>query len=306
MRIDDERESDNVEDQRGSGGGGGFGFPGLGGGGGLGLPLGGRGLGCGGILLIGVVALVMGINPLQLLGLAGGAGGPGQQIGQPQAPRAAGPGAAGESNTDRFVRRVLASTEDVWAKVLPDQANTRYTDPTLVLYDGTGASACGTAQSAMGPFYCPNDRKLYLDESFFDELSTKFGAPGQAASAYVIAHEVGHHIQNLLGLLDQANQRQSGASKREGNAIQVRVELQADCFAGVWAKQSGRFDASDAEGALKAAASVGDDRLQQQSQGVVIPESFTHGSSAQRMRWFSRGFDSGEIGQCDTMKASSL
>ncbi len=299
MRLDDERESDNIEDQRG-GGGGGFGFPGMGGGG---MQLGGRGLGCGGIVVVIVLALVFGINPMQLLGGGGGVT-PGQQIGQPQAAR---PASGTEASNDRFVRKVLATTEDSWTALLPEQANIQYSNPKLVLYSGTGRSACGTAQSAMGPFYCPNDRKLYLDQSFFDELTTKFGAPGDFAAAYVIAHEVGHHVQNLLGVLDKANAAQDRGSKRDGNAIQVRVELQADCFAGVWANANQKLlEQGDIDEAMTAAASVGDDRLQQQSQGVVVPDSFTHGSSAQRTRWFHRGYESGRIDQCDTFRASSL
>ncbi len=298
MRLDDERESDNIEDQRGSGGGG-FGFP-TGGGG---MQLGGRGLGCGGILVVIVLALVFGVNPMQLLGGGGDIAGPTAQIGQPQP--AASPGL--QSERDRFVRRVLATTEDSWRTILPDQAGVQYSDPKLVLYSGSGRSACGAAQSAMGPFYCPNDRKLYLDQSFFDELSSKFGAPGDFAAAYVIAHEIGHHVQNLLGIIDKASAAQDSASKREGNAIQVRVELQADCFAGVWANANKNLiEQGDIDEAMTAAASVGDDRLQQQSQGVVVPDSFTHGSSAQRTRWFKHGFDSGRLDQCDTFQASAL
>ena len=300
MRLDDERESDNIEDQRGQGGGGFGGFPGLGGGG-IGLPIGGRGLGCGGIAVVIVLALVFGINPLQLLGGGGGRVAPTQQIGQPRT------ASAPASGQDRFVRKVLATTEDSWTKILPDQAGKRYTDPTLVLYSGVGRSACGTAQTAMGPFYCPNDQKLYLDQSFFDELSQKFGAPGDFAAAYVIAHEIGHHVQNLTGVIDQANRLQDRGSKREGNAIQVRVELQADCYAGVWANDNkALLENGDIDEAMTAAASVGDDRLQQQAQGVVVPDSFTHGSSAQRTRWFKRGYDSGQMRDCDTFSAASL
>ena len=299
MRLDDERESSNIEDQRGSGGGGGFGFP-MGGGG---FGLGGRGMGCGGIAVVIVLALVFGVNPLQLLGGGGEVVGPTAQIGQPRSATAP----AASSENDRFVRRVLATTEDSWRTILPYQAGVPYADPTLVLYSGTGRSACGTAQSAMGPFYCPGDRKLYLDQSFFDELGQKFGAPGDFAAAYVIAHEIGHHVQNLLGVLDQANAAQERGSKRDGNAVQVRVELQADCFAGVWANANkALIEQGDIDEAMAAAAAVGDDRLQKQSQGVVIPDSFTHGSSAQRTRWFKRGLDSGRLDQCDTFRAETI
>ena len=299
MRLDDERESSNIEDQRGSGGGGGFGFP-MGGGG---FGLGGRGMGCGGIAVVIVLALVFGVNPLQLLGGGGEVVGPTAQIGQPRSATAP----AASSENDRFVRRVLATTEDSWRTILPDQAGVQYRDPTLVLYSGTGRSACGTAQSAMGPFYCPGDQKLYLDQSFFDELGQKFGAPGDFAAAYVIAHEIGHHVQNLLGVLDQANAAQERGSKRDGNAVQVRVELQADCFAGVWANANKTLiEQGDVDEAMAAAAAVGDDRLQKQSQGVVIPDSFTHGSSAQRTRWFKRGLDSGRLDQCDTFRAETI
>ena len=300
MRLDDERESDNIEDQRGQGGGGFGGFPGLGGGG-IGLPIGGRGMGCGGILVVIVLALIFGVNPLTLLGGGGGGTAPGEQVGQPR--QASAPASA----NDRFVRKVLATTEDSWTKILPEQAGKRYALPTLVLYSGVGRSACGTAQSAMGPFYCPNDRKLYLDQSFFDELGQKFGAPGDFAAAYVIAHEIGHHVQNLVGVIDQANRLQDRASKRESNAIQVRVELQADCFAGIWASDNKTLiEAGDIDEAMRAAAAVGDDRLQQQAQGVVVPDSFTHGSSAQRTRWFKRGYDSGRMSDCDTFSAGSV
>ena len=295
MRLDDEAESTNVEDARGSGGGG---FPGLGGGG-FGLPLGGRGLGCGGIAVVIVLALVFGVNPLQLLGGGGPVSAPTQQVGQPTATGQAPAGA--ESDRDRFVRKVLHSTERTWAQLLPAQTGTEYTDPKLLLYNGSYPGGCGNAQAAMGPFYCPNDQKVYLDQSFFDELSQKFGAPGDFAAAYVIAHEIGHHVQHLLGIIDKASAMQERASKSQGNAIQVRVELQADCFAGVWANANkALLETGDVDEAMKAAASVGDDRLQQQARGVVIPDSFTHGSSAQRTHWFQRGLERGKLSDCDT------
>ena len=302
MRFDDQRESDNIDDQRGSGGGG-FG----GGGGGmipmvLGMLL-GRKLGCGTILILGVLFLVFsgsgGLGGL-LGGLTGGAG-PQQQIGQPAetgAPATATPGR--ESSTDSFVRRVLGSTEDVWAKVFPEQVGQAYVPPRLVFYSGRGSSGCGSAESSMGPFYCPADRKVYLDESFFDELQTRFGAKGDAAAAYVIAHEVGHHIQGLLGISDKVRAIQERGSRSQGNAASVLLELQADCFAGVWAKQSGRLEAGDIEEAVGAAQAIGDDKLQQESQGRVVPDSFTHGSSAQRVKWLRAGLDSGSMNSCNT------
>ena len=298
MRLDDQRESDNVEDVRGQGGGG-FRLPGGGGG----LQLGGRGMGCGGLAVVVVLALVFGINPLTLLG--GGGGGPvatdQQQIGQPQtSPRA-------ESETDRFVSRVLATTEDTWAKQFQEELGQTYRPPKLVLFSGGTRSGCGAAESAMGPFYCPADQKVYLDQSFFDELSRRFGAPGDFAAAYVIAHEVGHHVQNLLGISEQAQAAQSRSSRTQGNAISVRVELQADCLAGVWAKANqGLLDPGDVEEAMRAATAIGDDTLQKAAQGVVVPESFTHGSSAQRTRWFMKGMNGGTIAGCDTFAARDL
>ncbi len=303
MRLDDERESSNIEDRRGEGGGG-FGFPGMGGGG---LQLGGRGMGCGGIAVLIVVALIFGINPLTLLGGGGGGpAGPGieQQIGQPQsdatAPRNA-------SEMDRFVAKVLATTEDSWAAQFQSELGERYQPPKLVLFSGGVRSGCGAAESAMGPFYCPADRKVYLDQSFFDELSRRFGAPGDFAAAYVIAHEVGHHVQNLLGISQQAQELQAKSSKTRGNAISVRVELQADCLAGVWAKANNTLlEPGDVEEAMRAATAIGDDTLQKAAQGMVVPESFTHGSAAQRTRWFQRGMQGGTIKGCDTFGAGDI
>jgi len=205
----------------------------------------------------------------------------------------------------RFVSAVLAQNEDVWSKILPQQANTRYQPPRLVLFSGVDRSGCGTAQSAMGPFYCPVDKKVYLDTSFFQEMQRKLGGGGDFAYAYVVGHEVGHHIQNLLGILPKANQLRERSSERDANAISVRIELQADCFAGVWAhniQAMGRLDQGDIEEALRSAAAIGDDKLQQASRGVVVPDSFTHGSSAQRTRWFNVGFQSGSMQRCDTFR----
>ena len=298
MDLDDERESSNVEDRRGQGGGGGgFGFPGMGGGG---LQLGGRGMGCGGLAIVVVLALVFGVNPLSLLG---GGGSQQAQIGQPTEQQAV--PARATSDTDRFVSRVLATTEDTWSRLFEAEVGRPYAPPKLVLFTGRVDSACGAAESAMGPFYCPADRKVYLDQSFFDELSQRFGAPGDFAAAYVIAHEIGHHVQTLLGISDQAQSAQARASKRQGNAIQVRMELQADCFAGVWAKANAtKLEPGDVEEAMRAASAIGDDTLQRASQGVVVPESFTHGSSAQRTEWFMRGLKEGTIAACDTFANS--
>ena len=295
MRLDDQRESSNVDDERGQGGGGGFG--GFGGGG---LNFGGGRLGIGGLVVVGLIALIFGINPLTLLG--GGGGAP-EQIGQPQPVAApAGPDASGT-----FVKKVLGSTEDTWAKLFTAQVGQAYQNPTLVLFSGRVRSGCGAASAASGPFYCPADRKVYLDTSFFDELSQRFGAPGDFAAAYVIAHEVGHHVQTLLGISDQVSRAQARGSEKQGNALQVRMELQADCLAGVWANANQTLlDPGDVEEALTAATAIGDDRLQRESQGVVVPDSFTHGSSEQRVRWFKAGLASGRIADCDTFSATSL
>ncbi len=318
MRLDDERESSNVEDDRGQGGGG-FGFGGGGGGGfggGLVPMLFGFVLsrfGCGGVVVLGIIVLIFGGlgNIGSMLGGGGGnVGAPTQQIGQPQDSVAAtGPTAATgqEDSSKRFVRKVLASTEDSWAKLLPAQANVRYVDPKLVLYTGQIRSGCGSASSASGPFYCPADRKVYLDTSFFDELSSRFGAPGDFAQAYVIAHEIGHHVQNLLGISDQAEAAMSRGSARQRNAVSVRLELQADCFAGVWAHANpDLLSPGDVDEALKAATAIGDDRLQQAARGTVVPDSFTHGSSAQRVHWLQQGLTDGTIAGCDTFKDGAV
>lgn len=297
MRLDDHRESSNIEDQRGSGGG--FRFP-MGGGGGL--PLGGGRMGCGMLAIIVVGALILGINPLQLLGLAGG----GLPVPQGQEQPQGTPAGPATNATDRFVSQVLATTEDTWGAIFKAEGR-QYPPPRLVFYSGTGQSGCGVAQSAVGPFYCPADRKIYLDTSFFDELARRFGAPGDFAQAYVIAHEVGHHIQTITGTSDQVRQAQARASKTEANAIQVRMELQADCYAGVWGAHNRQYlEAGDVEEAMRAAEAIGDDALQKQAQGYVVPDSFTHGSSAQRMAWFKRGMDSGDPASCDTFAARSL
>jgi len=290
VRLDNERESSNIEDQRSSRGG--FGLPG-----GTILPFGGGRIGCGMLVVIIIAGLVLGINPLQLLGLMSGGDMSGVSPVQQQQQQAPAPLS---SDTDRFVAQVLATTEDSWTRIFEAQGR-RYTPPTLVFYSGTGRSGCGVAQAAAGPFYCPADRKIYLDTSFFDELSSRFGAPGDFAMAYVIAHEVGHHVQLLTGIADRVRDAQARASERQSNALQVKMELQADCYAGVWgAANRNLLDEGDVEEALQAARAVGDDTLQKQAGGRVVPDSFTHGSAQQRMGWFQRGFSSGDPAACDT------
>lgn len=294
MRFGDERESSNFEDVTGSSGGVGGGF----GGGNLGclIPLIASRFGIGG-----VVVLLIGYFVLSSLGGLGGGGGiapSSQQVGSTQ----------GSSRLDPKIRhfslQVLASTEDVWSSLLQPKG-IRYTPTTLVFYSRNYPSGCGAAQSAMGPFYCPTDKKIYLDTEFFTELSQRFQAPGDFAQAYVIAHEVGHHVQDLSGRLEQANHLQAGASQAQGNAIQVKVELQADCYAGVWAANAkdpeGRsvMEPGDFEEGMRAAEAIGDDTLQRQTQGTVVPDSFTHGTSAQRMEALQRGFKSGDPAVCD-------
>jgi predicted metalloprotease len=299
MNLDDEDESSNIIDRRGEGGGGGFG--------GLPFGIGGGGMGLGSIVIVVVLGLIFGVNPLQLLGGAGGVGGAdvGQpQIGQPQPAR---PAAALNGAHDRFIARVLGTTERTWGRLFPEQVGQAYPPPKLSLFDGQVRSGCGPADSGMGPFYCPADRQVYLDASFFDDLSQRFGAPGDFAAAYVIAHEVGHHIQTVLGVSDQVQQARRAASAAQGNALSVRQELQADCLAGVWAHHNqDLLEAGDIEEGLRAAQAIGDDRLQQQASGHVSPESFTHGTSAQRMRWLQRGLTTGQMDSCDTFAARSL
>jgi predicted metalloprotease len=295
MRLDDQRRSSDVEDRRGQGGGGGGGFGG-------GLPFSLGHLSFGSIVLIVVFALLFQINPLDLLGGGG-----------PVASNQAGKAGAPADKVGDFTSAVLGSTEDVWsaqfaAGKVPN-APAAYTHPTLVLFDGAVNSGCGGASASMGPFYCPLDQKLYLDTSFFNELSSKFGAPGDFAQAYVIAHEIGHHIQKLTGRSDKAMEAQRSLGKTQYNAYSVKMELQADCYAGVWghdAAAKGQVEPSDPDEALKAASQIGDDTLQKAGQGRIVPDSFTHGSSEQRVRWFRKGFDSGDPKQCDTFSAASL
>lgn len=293
------RQSDNIEDRRGSSPRGGNPF----GRGGMRLPSGGirrSGLSFKTILIIGVVYLVLklvGIDPLQLLG-----GDPGAILtGQPSAPSSQ-ISPARQDEMTQFVATVLAETEDVWSGIMKSQGF-EYPEPTLVLFSGAVASACGNASSASGPFYCPGDQKVYIDLSFFDELARRFKASGDFAQAYVLAHEVGHHVQNLIGVLPRFNQMRRSMSQVEQNQMSIRVELQADCFAGIWGHytaQKGLLERGDLEEALNAAQQIGDDTIQRRTQGYIVPESFNHGTSAQRKTWFARGFDSGRLEACDT------
>lgn len=286
MRLDDGRESENVDDRRGRGG--------FGGGGGR-IAVGGLG----GVAIL-LIALFLGVDPSQLLQGTGGA--PQQQTTQQGA-------APGNDAGRRFTSRVLAETEDVWRDLF-SRAGRQYRDPILVLFSGATQSGCGFAEATVGPFYCPNDQRLYIDLDFLADMQRRLGAPGDFAAAYVIAHEVGHHVQNLIGVLSRVEQLRRGASEAEGNALQVRVELQADCLAGVWARraQDARqiLESGDVEEALGAAAAVGDDRLQRRARGTVVPESFTHGTSEQRVRWFRRGIEGGDIAACDTFSGNRL
>jgi uncharacterized protein len=300
MRWDDFRRSDNVEDSRGDEGG-------FGGGGGMGIPIGGGGIGIGTLIILGLLGWALGIDPSVLIG--------GAEIvnstkhhEQPYEPP--GKQATGKPSDQMgdFVAAVLGNTEDTWKQIF-EKSGQRYSVPRLRLYSGVIQGGCGFAQAAMGPFYCPNDRRIYLDTSFFRDIQQRFrGCSGKAcefAEAYVIAHEVGHHVQNLLGILPQAqNAQRAAGSKAEANRIQVRVELQADCLAGVWANNSNQrwksIEPGDVEAAMQTAAAIGDDRLQQQSRGYVVPDAFTHGSSAQRQRWFMTGLREGKVSACNT------
>lgn len=304
MRWQDFRESSNIEDRRGDGGGGGGGF---------GIPMGGGGggLGIGAIVVLGLVGWALGIDPRLLIsGAEMVTRGGGQSYTQQQAQAPSGRQGTPSDQIGRFAGAILGNTEDVWSQVLPAQANRQYTTTPLVLYTRGTRSGCGAAQSAMGPFYCPVDKKVYLDTSFFQEMQRKFGAGGDFAYAYVIAHEVGHHVQDVLGILGRVQSRQREVEGPEANQLSVRIELMADCLAGVWAKNSNdkwnAIDQDDIRQAVNAASAIGDDRLQQRSQGEVQPDSFTHGSSEQRVRWLTNGFKSGQVQSCDTFKASRL
>lgn len=289
MKWEGERQSDNVEDRRDAGPSGGGGFP-----------IGGRGIGLGTIVIALVGGWILGINPLTLLSALSGGGMPDSAVVQ-QAPAQRPPA---DDRMASFVSTVLADTEDVWKQQF-SQMGGSYRDPKLVLFRGATPTACGTGQTAMGPFYCPGDQKVYIDLAFYEELSRNYGAPGDFAQVYVLAHEIGHHVQSVLGTEAQLRRAQRADPGSE-NALSVRMELQADCYAGVWANtvaQRGDLERGDMEEGLGAAAAVGDDRLQRQAGREVRPESFTHGSSAERMRWFKAGFDSGDPRSCDTFGA---
>jgi predicted metalloprotease len=319
---EDDRESQNVEDRRGERGPM-FRFP-MGGGRGtrIQIPIGGSGgISLGTLLIIGIILMILGINPLEFLG--------GQNYPQvPQLPQSerqvprptAGrdspldiPGLPGgrtvssEDDKRRFVSQVLADTEDVWQKVFTNIGR-QYSDPGLVLFEGGTRTACGVGVSAMGPFYCPLDRKIYIDLTFYDQMKRRFEAPGDFAQAYVIAHEVGHHVQKQLGIADKVQEIKQSLDESEANALQVRMELQADCLAGVWANLNdqvkSRLEPGDIEEGLNAASQIGDDMMQRRTQGHVVPDAFTHGTSEQRVRWFRTGFESGDFSTCDTFSVS--
>lgn len=326
MRLDNEKPSENVEDRRGQGGAGrGFGFPRGGSGRQINIPMGG---GRGGLSISTIVMLVIAYFAIKLLfGIdlldvinGGGVQAPGGSTntemtipsGNTDVADAGVQGGATTTSTDvtgdagkDFVARVLGSTERVWGGVFRQMGQT-YQKPTLVLFTGFVQSACGNAQSSMGPFYCPGDHKVYIDLSFYQDLKDKLGAPGDAAQGYVIAHEVGHHLQNIFGIADKVTAKRMRVSKEEGNVLSVRMELQADCFAGIWAKEANVFEQGDIEEALNAAAAIGDDRLQKRSQGYAVPDTFTHGTSEQRVRWFRTGFAATDMNQCDTFKTDQL
>ena len=304
MRWGDMRKSENVEDRGGPGGGRGGGFP-LGGGG---MKLGG-----GALVVVVILSLLFGVNPLQFLGGEGPVGVPapapvpapgyGPKVSVPPSS----PQAAADPAKD-FAARVLGDTEDVWTALFTAMG-TRYEKPKLVLFRGQVRSACGTASTAVGPFYCAGDRSVYLDTAFFNELSTRFRAPGDFAQAYVIAHEVGHHVQNLMGVMQQFDRQSQRATERERNALSVRLELQADCFAGVWgyfAAKRNLLEPGDLEEGLRAASAVGDDQVQKRAQGYVVPDAFTHGAAEQRMRWFKTGLGSGDPRVCNTFAAKQI
>ncbi|SNT16302.1 hypothetical protein SAMN06265795_115125 [Noviherbaspirillum humi] len=295
MRWEGNRESDNVEDRRGDdyggGGGGGFGF-------------GGRSIGIGTIVVALVGSYFLGINPVTLLNLLSGGGGQVAPVQQAPAHRP-----PANDQMARFVSTVLADTEDTWTGLFR-QSGRQYVNPKLVLFSGATPTACGTGQTATGPFYCPGDQRIYIDLSFYRLMQQRFKVSGEFAQAYVIAHEVGHHVQNLMGISGRVDAARRRASEAQGNALSVRLELQADCFAGVWAYHADRarniLEQGDIETALNAASAIGDDALQRQATGHVVPDSFTHGSSAQRVRWFRRGIQTGQITACNTFEAQQL
>ncbi len=292
MRMEGQDESQNVEDQRGASG---FQF----------RPVHGISLGTVVLALIG--GWVFGINPLQILGLLSGGAGTTTQAPAPDRPLST---ASTQDPEAHFVSQILRSTEVVWSDVFQAQGHT-YQDPKLVLYRDSYPTGCGTGEAAAGPFYCSRDRRVYLDLAFFDEMTRQLHAPGQFAQAYVVAHEVGHHVQNLLGILERVDRERAQASEAQSNALSVRLELQADCFAGVWAnraqqEQGWRLESGDFETAVHAAAQIGDDTLQRRARGVAVPDTFTHGTSQQRVRWLEQGFKTASISGCDTFSADPL
>jgi uncharacterized protein len=321
MRYDDQdRESKNVEDRRGQGGGG---FPGLGGG--IRLPIGGGGMSITTMLIIGAIMLLFGMNPLDLLRGAGPGGG---QVSMPELPS----GQAGSRTSNNpfelpgrgqprtgapqsddaakvFMAKVLADTEDVWTRTFQSFGK-RYAEPQMVIFEGATRTACGTGQTAMGPFYCPADQKVYIDLAFFKQLEQQFKAGGDFAQAYVIAHEVGHHVQTLLGIAGRVQELKQSMNEKQANALQVRMELQADCLAGVWANLNeqvkSRLQPGDVEEALNAAAQIGDDMIQRKMTGRIVPDAFTHGTAAQRATWLKKGLATGNIKACDTFNAAEL
>lgn len=300
MRWEDFRTSENVDDRRGDGpSGGGM------------LPGGRGGLGIGTIVVLGLVGWALGIDPRLLISgaeILSGGNGPAYEQQAPR-PQQGKPSGSPQDQTGKFAAAVLGNTEDVWKVVLPQQLNVRYQEPRMVLFSGATRSACGAAQAAMGPFYCPVDRTVYIDLAFFQEMKQRFRAGGDFAYAYVLAHEVGHHVQNQLGILDKVEGAKRSLSSAERNALSVRVELMADCLAGVWANNSNQkynsLEEGDVEQAMNAAAAIGDDRLQKQSQGFAIPDSFTHGTSEQRTRWFMTGLKSGKVQACNTLSQNA-
>ena len=287
MRWEGQRESGNVEDRRGMG------------------PARVGGIGVGGIVLVLAISYLTGTNPLTLLNMLNGV----QEMSGPAADQESAPIGSPKDSLGKFASVVLADTETTWETVLP-RLGRQYENPRLVLFTGAVQSACGTTSAAVGPFYCPRDRKVYLDLSFFNEMSQRLGAPGDFAQAYVIAHEVGHHVQNLLGIANKVNRIQRQGSELEGNALSVRMELQADCFAGVWGYHAKRernlIEPGDFEEGLRAASAIGDDQLQKMSRGYTRPESWTHGSSAQRMTWLRKGLETGDPNVCDTFSSHQL
>jgi predicted metalloprotease len=284
MEFDDDQTSSNVEDRRGMGGGGRVAVGGI------------------GTVIVAIAAsYFLGIDPSVVLNILSGGG---QSVSVPSGPAPAPPA---NDQQAKFVGQVLRDTEDTW-QALFQQGGKQYSDPKLVLFSGATPTACGTGQTAMGPFYCPNDQKVYIDLQFYRELQTRFHAPGEFAQAYVIAHEVGHHVQNLLGISAKVDGLRQRLSEVEFNKVSVRTELQADCFAGVWAHNSKHvhLNSTDIDAALNAAAQIGDDNLQKQTQGRIVPDAFTHGTSQQRVRWFKRGWENGDTKQCDTFQAAQL